>query len=76
MTRRLIPISQLAAYAADPEGFVDRGGKPANEPGARFGTAYHEGFARTEVKQASRPPYMLLAFIVLLILLAVWWVLP
>ena len=46
MPRRLVPISDLAAYAADPEGFKARQGGVASAKSARFGADYHDAFAR------------------------------
>jgi hypothetical protein len=46
MSRRLVPISDLAAFAADPDGYRARNGAPASARAAEFGTAYHASFAR------------------------------
>jgi hypothetical protein len=71
MTTRLIPISDLAAYAADPDGFVERRGRAANEAAARHGKAFHEGFARKPPKGPGCARQALLAALVLLLVLLV-----
>jgi hypothetical protein len=68
MTKRLVPISDLAAYAADPEGFVERAGRAANQAAAQYGKAFHESFARDTVRPELRVPRALIAAVVLLLL--------
>jgi hypothetical protein len=46
MRDRPIPVSQLAAYAADPSGFRARRGAVVSPEGADFGERYHRAFAR------------------------------
>lgn len=46
MRDRPIPISQLAAYAADPNGFRARRGVAVSPEAADFGERYHRAFGR------------------------------
>ena len=73
MSKRPISISDLAAYASDPEGFVARRGAPANEAAAKYGRQVHERFAREPMRSRRRALDVLIAaLIVLLALVAVW----
>jgi RecB family exonuclease len=46
MRDRPIPISHLAAYAADPNGFRARRGAAVSPEAADFGERYHRAFGR------------------------------
>ncbi|TVS17234.1 MAG: hypothetical protein EA417_07410 [Gammaproteobacteria bacterium] len=56
-------ISRLAAFAADPEGFVERNGGARDPAAAAYGRAAH--------REAVRPPAPIKAFIVYAVLLGV-----
>jgi hypothetical protein len=47
MRDRPIPVSQLAAFAADPNGFRARRGAAVSPEAADFGERYHRAFARS-----------------------------
>jgi len=47
MRDRPIPVSQLAAYAADPSGIRARRGAAVSPEAADFGERYHRAFARS-----------------------------
>jgi len=53
MRDRPIPVSQLAAYAADPSGFRARRGAVVSPEAADFGERYHRAFARSTPRAAS-----------------------
>lgn len=46
MRDRPMPVSQLAAYAADPNAFRARRGAAASPEAADFGERYHRTFGR------------------------------
>ena len=46
MSHRPVRISDLAQYAADPDGFVARRGGVRSPDAAAYGIAYHDRFAR------------------------------
>lgn len=50
MAKRTVSVSQLAAYAANPEGFVRRKGGNINKRAARAGTRFHDRFGRSSVR--------------------------
>jgi len=48
MPRTRVPISHLAAFAADPSGYRARKGGPLSAAAAASGRRFHESFARSE----------------------------
>jgi hypothetical protein len=66
--RRPVAISQLAAYAADPDGFMARRGGPMSARGARYGDRYHDRFgrpSRSSLKRRLAFPAAILIFLIL-----------
>ena len=72
MSKRPISISDLAAYASDPEGFVARCGRPANEAAAQYGREVHERFAREPTRGRRRALEALILALILLLVLVAW----
>lgn len=64
MGKRLIPVSRLADYAADPSGFEERAGAPRSVRAAKRGQKHHDRLGRR-----SSPWWVLLAGLVLVLLL-------
>jgi hypothetical protein len=72
MSKPPISISDLAAYASDPEGFVARRGRPANEAAAQYGREVHERFAREPTRGRRRALDAVILALILLLALAAW----
>lgn len=72
MSKRPISISDLAAYASDPEGFVARCGRPANEAAAQYGRDVHERFAREPTRGRRRALDAVILALILLLVLVAW----
>jgi hypothetical protein len=66
--RRPVAISKLAAYAADPDGFVARHGGPISARGARYGDRYHERFGQPPRSRWKRRVLISLVLLALLVL--------
>lgn len=61
--RSLVGISRLAAFAADPEGFIERSGGARDETAAAYGLAAH--------REAVRPPAPVKATLVYVALICI-----
>ena len=72
MSKQPISISDLAAYASDPEGFVARRGRPANEAAAQYGREVHERFAREPTRGRRRALDAVIVALIVLMALVSW----
>jgi len=65
MSRRLVPISELAAYAADPDGFKARRGGAISSQAASFGADYHDAFGRRPPARSTWAGYVMVILAVI-----------
>jgi hypothetical protein len=61
----VVRVSDLAAFAADPDGYVARGGGPHSPRAAAAGTEYHAAFGRRR-----RPARVIVALLVIALAIA------
>lgn len=53
MRRTHVPISDLASFAVDPDGYRARNGGPVSAPAAAYGRSYHGEFGRSKRARSS-----------------------
>lgn len=66
MTKKRIPISKLAEYAADPDGYVSRKGSVMSPSAALHGTKHHDALGKPP---SSRVPVLISALLGLILFL-------
>ena len=72
MRRRThVPISELASFAVDPEGYRARKGGPISAPAAAYGRSYHDDFSRSG-RSVPSWRWAVLGFLALLVLALVY----
>ena len=66
--QRDVAVSKLAAYAADPETYVELEGRLGTEESRLYGDAHHRNLAKQNMI-----PRLVVATILALCVLAAWW---